>query len=121
MYSEAEFFDVCEWLMNELDMSFEQDRYKLFWHSWSCVNELDANRTARIRHQCRKTTALSCHRSLINTGVEKMNCISIQIRTLTTRCLRVSVNVGIQAKVYTFENAVFHCEWYGHEICGLKI
>jgi hypothetical protein len=26
-----------------------------------------------IRHQCRKTTALNCHRCLINTGDEKMN------------------------------------------------
>ncbi len=31
------------------------------------------NRTARTRHQCRKTTVLSCHRCLNNTGVEKMN------------------------------------------------
>jgi len=29
------------------------------------------NRTACIRHQCRKTTVLSCHRCLINSGVEK--------------------------------------------------
>ncbi len=27
------------------------------------------NRTTCIRHQCRKTTVLSCHRCLINTGV----------------------------------------------------
>ena len=33
------------------------------------------NRTARIRHQCRKTIVLSCHRCLFNTGVEKMNNI----------------------------------------------
>ncbi len=32
-------------------------------------------RTARIRHQCQKTTVLSCHRCLINTDVEKMNNI----------------------------------------------
>ncbi len=31
--------------------------------------------TACIRHQCRKTTVLSCYRCLINTGVEKMNNI----------------------------------------------
>jgi hypothetical protein len=31
------------------------------------------NRTAHIRRQCRKTTVLSCHRCLINSGVEKMN------------------------------------------------
>jgi hypothetical protein len=29
------------------------------------------NRTACIRHQCRNTTVLSCHRCLTNTGVEK--------------------------------------------------
>jgi hypothetical protein len=29
------------------------------------------NRTAHIRHQCRKTIVLSCHRCLINSGVEK--------------------------------------------------
>ncbi len=33
------------------------------------------NRIAHIRHQCRKTTILSCHICLINTGVEKMNNI----------------------------------------------
>jgi hypothetical protein len=34
-----------------------------------------SNRTERIRHQCRKTNVLSCHRCLINTGVEKMKNI----------------------------------------------
>ncbi len=33
------------------------------------------NRTAQVRHQCRKTTVLSCHRRLIITGVEKLNSI----------------------------------------------
>jgi len=33
------------------------------------------NRTGHIRHQCRTTTVLSCHRCLIKTGVEKMNNI----------------------------------------------
>jgi len=36
---------------------------------WPC------NGTEHIRHQCRKTTVLSCCISLINTGVEKMNYI----------------------------------------------
>jgi hypothetical protein len=31
------------------------------------------NRTEHIRQQCRKTTVLSCHRCLINTGIVKMN------------------------------------------------
>jgi len=34
-----------------------------------------ANGTAHIRHQCRKTAVLSCHRYLFNSGVEKMNNI----------------------------------------------
>jgi hypothetical protein len=33
------------------------------------------NGIARIRHQSRKTTALSCYRYLIKTSVEKMNNI----------------------------------------------
>ncbi len=33
------------------------------------------NRRAHIRHQCRKIFVLSCHRCLIDTGVEKMNDI----------------------------------------------
>ncbi len=33
------------------------------------------NRRVDIIHQCRKTTVLSYHRCLINTGVEKMNNI----------------------------------------------
>jgi hypothetical protein len=33
--------------------------------------EHDFNTITHIRHQCRKTTGLSCHRYLINTGVEK--------------------------------------------------
>ncbi len=34
------------------------------------VTDKHDNRTAHIRHLCRKTTVLSCHRCLINTGVE---------------------------------------------------
>jgi hypothetical protein len=49
-------------------------------------SKLLAIRTAHIRHQFRKTTVLSRHRCLINTGVEKMN----NIITLTTRCLSKS-------------------------------
>ncbi len=41
--------------------------------------KFEHNRTARIRHKCRKTTVLSCHRCLINTGVEKMNYISYRL------------------------------------------
>jgi hypothetical protein len=38
--------------------------------SKSCVLN-HHNLTMHIRHQCRKTTFLSCHRCLIKTGVEK--------------------------------------------------
>ena len=33
------------------------------------------NSTAHVGHQCWKTTILSCHRCLFNTGVEKINNI----------------------------------------------
>ncbi len=33
------------------------------------------NRGAHIRYQCRKTTVLSCHRCLINTGSKNINTI----------------------------------------------
>jgi hypothetical protein len=36
-----------------------------------------SNRKASIRHQCRNTAVLSCHRCLINIGAEKMNNIYI--------------------------------------------
>jgi len=38
-------------------------------------NKISFNATPCIRHQCRKTAVLSCHRFLINSGVEKMNNI----------------------------------------------
>ncbi len=37
----------------------------------------NCNRRAHIRHQCIKTTVLSCHRCLINTGIDKLNNIKI--------------------------------------------
>jgi hypothetical protein len=36
---------------------------------------INPNGTPHIRHQCRKTVVLSCHRCLLNSGVEKMNNI----------------------------------------------
>ncbi len=39
------------------------------------INKRLSNRTARIRHQCWKTTFLNCNSSLINTSVEKMKNI----------------------------------------------
>jgi hypothetical protein len=41
--------------------------------------QVSFNRTGHIRHQCRKTTVLSCHICLINTGVEKMNTINYKL------------------------------------------
>ena len=41
------------------------------------IKLLSPNRLVHIRHQCRKTTVLSGHSCLINTGVEKMNYIYI--------------------------------------------
>ena len=41
------------------------------------------NRTELIRHLCRKTTVLSCHKCRINSGVEIINNNEICIRILT--------------------------------------
>jgi hypothetical protein len=38
---------------------------------WVCFTNL----FTKIRQQCRKTAVLSCHRCLINTGIEKMSNI----------------------------------------------
>ncbi len=69
---------------------------------YSAYVAISGNGTPCIRHQCRKTGVLSLHRFLINSGVEKMNNIQLWIRTLTTRCLQVRVNVCIQTIVYVF-------------------
>ena len=39
-----------------------------FWIT--LVEALERYRTTHIRHRCRKITALSCHRCVINNGVE---------------------------------------------------
>jgi len=39
------------------------------------VAKKSSERTTCITYQCRKTAVLSCHRCLINTGVEKTNNI----------------------------------------------
>jgi hypothetical protein len=36
-----------------------------------CNKNIKINKTALIRHQCRKTTVLSCHICLIKNGAEK--------------------------------------------------
>ncbi len=62
-----------------------------------------SDRTECIRHQCRKNCLKLPLMCLINIGVEKMNSIKIKIRTLTTRCLKERVNVGIQTIVSIFK------------------
>ncbi len=47
--------------------------------------QFSQNRTEHIRQLCRQTIVLSCHRCLINTGVEKINNNQMYIRILTTR------------------------------------
>jgi hypothetical protein len=42
---------------------------------WIFIYKHASNGTLHIRHQCRKTSVLSCHRCQINPGVEKMNFI----------------------------------------------
>jgi hypothetical protein len=39
------------------------------------------NGTAHIRNQCTETAVLSCHRFLINSGVEKMNNLYSYLET----------------------------------------
>ncbi len=56
------------------------------------------NRRAHIRHLCRKTTVSRCHICLINTGIEKMNNIKIEIIILS----KVKGNVGFPSIVYIF-------------------
>jgi hypothetical protein len=64
---------------------FDMGLTKAEGQSYSALNEqqiillslITYNRTAHIIDQCRKTTVLACHRSKINTGVEKMNNIQI--------------------------------------------
>ncbi len=51
---------------------------KVTYGTWTIVTIFQSgviqyNGTEQIRHQCRETVVLSCHRFLINSGVEKMN------------------------------------------------
>jgi len=39
----------------------------------------------------------------------KLNNIQMHVRTLTTRCLKVRVNVGVHTIVYFFKVGLFHC------------
>ncbi len=53
----------------------EQNELAFNWdtccHLVICLQLIASHRTAHVRHQCRKTTVISCHICLINTGVEK--------------------------------------------------
>ncbi len=65
------------------DLHYGENRSKLVRFKEQKINfaifkktsENVSNRTACIRHQCRKAPVLSCHRFLINTGVEQLNYI----------------------------------------------
>ncbi len=68
-----------DFITSDVDVFVREDpketaRMIFFQNHFLQRNILD-NRTAHIRHQCRKTTVLSCQRCLINTGIEKMNNI----------------------------------------------
>jgi hypothetical protein len=58
-----------------------------------------------IIHQRKKTTVLSCHRCLINTGVEK-NEHYLNANNNFDYQMYVRVNVGIQTTAYIFKA---HC------------
>ncbi len=53
------------------DRHLRSSKYFYSTGHWSIID----NRTTHIRHQCRKTAVLSCHRFIIKTGAEKMNNI----------------------------------------------
>ncbi len=69
-------FNVAEWInfiITELQLSGNADNPNIKKRNQNLKNP--TNRTACIRHLCRITTVLSCHRCVINTSVEKMNNI----------------------------------------------
>ncbi len=59
------FFRSCVLIKH---FGIEQNGVELNFKVFLCLR---LNRAARIRHQCRKTTVLTCHRCLINAGVKK--------------------------------------------------
>ncbi len=61
--------------MKDFDKNDAQKGLCNFGPEFSQKTFYDCNGTANIRHQCRKIAVLSCHRFLINSGVEKMNNI----------------------------------------------
>ncbi len=100
-----------------------------------CYNMLQRfTRYKNVRHLCRKTIVLNCHRCLIYTGTERMintdynfdhqmstsksifgipttvyvfqsdYRLQLQITILTTRCLQVEGNFGIPTTVYVFQS-----------------
>jgi hypothetical protein len=67
------------------------------------VAKYSANRTARIRHRCRKTTVLSCHRCLINTGVKKWTTFEYRLKLLPTGVSKYE-NMLVFKQLFTFFN-----------------
>jgi hypothetical protein len=131
----AVFLHWC--LINSILLNKFKDNKILFYkicHWFLVTNKLFTglnipNKTTHIRQVCRKTIVWSCHRCLINTGVEKMNNILIQIRVLTTKCLQVKGIVGIPTVVYIFKafffNGTLHfcifIDYRGHHRKGVAI
>ncbi len=64
--------------------SIKQTRTLSIPHSVSQSACVCCNRATHIRHQCRKTTVLSCHRCLINTGVEKLTTLNYKFELWPT-------------------------------------
>ncbi len=93
--------------------------YCIFWMKWKAVYQkpinLDkslgacfiklftdlTNRRACIRHQCRKTAVLSCHRCLINTGVQKITTFKYRLELWPPGACFLKL---ITAVIYGFRN-----------------
>ncbi len=67
------------------------------------------NRTANIRHLCRKTAVFSCHRCLINTGVKKWTTFKYRLEFWPLDVFMVKGNVNILTIIYIFYSVLFHC------------
>ncbi len=58
-------------IISGLLLSIGAETFQYWYPSMQLLFVHPYYRTARIRHQCRKAAVLSCHRYLINIGVEK--------------------------------------------------
>ncbi len=67
------------------------------------------NRTKRIRHLCRKTAVLSCHKCLMTTSVEKTKTFKYRWDIWPPDVSKKG-NFSIPRNVYIFQSMLFHCE-----------